>query len=84
MGHYCFSCGEKLVGGIVPTTCNCIECFCWMCWKAMFKGSYVEIDEKLFTQDGHEFEQKLFVHKLQKPHCPKCQTAFEETRWTDY
>lgn len=24
MGHYCYECGEKLIGGITPTTCNCI------------------------------------------------------------
>lgn len=38
MGHYCYSCGEKLIGGIVPTTC-------FEFWEILFrdKGNYNKV-----------------------------------------
>jgi hypothetical protein len=35
MGHYCDECGEKLNGGVTPTCCTKIECYCEGCWTRL-------------------------------------------------
>lgn len=34
------SSGERLRGGIVPKTCECVKCYCVSCWLKKFKNKH--------------------------------------------
>ena len=86
MGHYCYECGEKLVGGVVPTTCECIECYCEKCWTSLFEGE-IQIQETVYVKKGDKFEKlnkKLFEKVSVSPKCPNCDIEFKYICVTDY
>ena len=35
---YCYECEDPVMGGVVPTTCDCIECICPYCWDQYLKN----------------------------------------------
>lgn len=73
MGHFCFGCDEKLVGGIVPTTCSCIECFCNQCWNNLFKDTFEEFGIG-YDYNGDVIDETLY-HKV--PNIPDCEICGE-------
>lgn len=84
MGHHCHECGTKLVGGLTPTTCDCIECYCGGCWDALFECKYVELDAQLYTKDGNPYPKKIYQQTEVNPKCPECGKVFEQDKCRDY
>lgn len=85
MGHYCYECGEKIVGGICPIACNCIECFCTKCWEDLFSSlEYIQNTQDLYIkQDDGTFiktVKKYFIleEKEGDVKCPKCGIVWED------
>ena len=82
MGHYCADCGEKLVGGIVPNSCDCVECYCSKCWENLFQGVYVKTTKTYFTYDENgklvkNTENLYVVDVSEAGRCDRCGTSFE-------
>ena len=51
MGHYCYFCGEKLVGGYVPTCCENIESICTSCLNSFLNVHMSdELQSKIRTE----------------------------------
>ena len=98
MGHYCYECGEKLSGGVTPTTCDCIECFCARCWDEQFDDviCYKLITDELYRKvnpetdpQGRSFilvSKPLYKKEITNtdPTCPKCSTPFDEDGVRNY
>ncbi len=91
MGHYCDTCGEKLMGGVVPTTCNCVECFCQGCWDRLFdQKNYIETKEKCYrlnteTKEFEEIPTPLYeLEPSEPPVCEHCSIPFDDTKYCMY
>jgi len=88
MGHYCYECGEKLVGGVTPTTCECIECYCAGCWDRVFTAkTYVMFPQETYVKKGETFERvttPLFTESPATPKCPECGIDFSNVYGTGY
>lgn len=76
MGHCCFECGEKLVRGVSPTACSCVECYCKKCWDALFDDTFEPIQYQVYIKKGEEFvlvTKTLYESKeCQGVGCPRC------------
>ena len=93
MGHYCYFCDEKLVGGMVPQCCDGIECICEGCYEdAMNNRMSVELSN--YLRDNFKVEDKeARVHvneellvwlKQKKPLCPECGTDWTTISFEPY
>lgn len=86
MGHYCYKCEDKIYGGKIPTTCNCIECFCERCWESLFKD-IIPVSETLYKkQDDHYIivEDPLLKVVYTQADCPNCGVEFNVTKCMGY
>jgi hypothetical protein len=82
MGRYCYKCGQKIIGGCVPSTCDCIaQGFCGECWKALFQPTYVEVKKDVYEKDGDDFFKILepvYVAGKSRQECELCGSQFFE------
>lgn len=69
MGHYCYDCGEKLMGGVVPRECDCIECYCSGCWERLWTCDYTEIKDMQWCGQPVYIKQTTNVDQVK---CPEC------------
>ena len=92
MGHYCYICSEKLSGGVTPTCCDNIECYCWGCWERLLKVTMpVELQQRI-RDETLDFPGVITANTLrcilvwanQKPKCPECKTELTEDMIKDY
>ena len=80
MGHYCYTCDEKIVGGVKPTCCRCVECYCEKCWDDLFGEEIITepFEHKLYykDQEGELVEVKEILYRRivieLDPCCPRC------------
>jgi hypothetical protein len=80
MGHYCNECGEKLSGGVTPTCCTKIECYCEGCWRRLtsndkFSDGLVYNIKKEINKNGKlSNETKELILNPPKNVCCECNT----------
>ena len=89
MGHYCDICDEKIHGGIIPTTCECIESICRPCWKSFFKIKYIKYDEPVYINNNDKFvpinKELYYKHEIiSDEKCKHCDTKFEKNKYNKY
>ena len=88
MGHYCYKCDEKICGGVVPTTCKCIECYCETCWRELFQYQYVNENNIYYIKENEDFKKvdyDLFILKKNDDvKCPKCKNNYKIEEIDDY
>ena len=91
MGHYCYECGEKLAGGVTPTCCDCIECFCWGCWQRLIHGTMSDQLQQNIKKDiiergtlSEKTSEDLKVWTQKEPQCPECKTVLDEDMFHHY
>ena len=91
MGHHCYICGSKLIGGLVPTCCDEIECLCYGCWDDILKVNMpIELQAKIRQEisDTGNISKKLLRQikewSDQTPECIECGTTLDETMCKDY
>lgn len=92
MGHYCYSCSEKLVGGIVSTRCDCIECFCQKCWDDLYKPKFKVVSKVVYCKNKDDtfsvLDKNLYrvLEKInvEKVECPECFTEWKQEDFDYY
>ena len=87
MGHYCETCGEKLIGGIVPTSCDCVECYCTTCWKQKFTETFVKSDKHIYEWSDKEYvkvNEPMYTAIMSEPKCEHCGEIYNEKSTTYY
>jgi hypothetical protein len=88
MGHYCYSCDEKLIGGVESTRCDCIECFCKKCWDNLFVPTFTLNDIIVYKKniDGtfSILEKNLYQQISKKVQCPECNEDWDVDGVEDY
>ncbi len=91
MGHYCYICAEKIVGGVVPTCCNEIECLCWGCWERLLECSMPTKLQQAIKKDilvggvlSDETTEELKLWTEQDPECPECKSVLTKDMYNQY
>lgn len=72
MGHYCALCYNKIPCGVVPTTCDCFESICEVCWEEMFEDVIIRACRRYVAVD------------TDGPRCERCSTAYEKDKVREY
>jgi hypothetical protein len=78
MGHYCYSCDEKLIGGIYSSKCDCIECFCQKCWDTLFESKFEIVSDVVYYKTLYE---KVDVKKVE---CPDCHVEWHQNNFKNF
>jgi hypothetical protein len=90
MGHYCYSCDEKLIGGVVSSKCDCIECFCQKCWDTLFESKFEIVSDvvyyknkgcETFSSINKTLYEKVDVKKVE---CPECHVEWDQNNFEDF
>ncbi len=87
MGHYCNKCGTKLVGGVVPTACDCVECFCDGCWSHLFGDTLVPINYEVYVKNGENYEKvtTYLYHRVKSDvRCRECGVLWLRDEYRSY
>jgi len=75
-------------GGVTPTTCDCIECYCEGCWGRLFEAKYRKTTETLYRLVDGKYvpAEKIFFEATytEPAACPECEKPFHIEKFRDY